>query len=114
MRRRDFVGLVGGAAAWPVAGWAQQRAAVPVIGYLASTATKPSDGFRKGLQELGYIEGKNVAIEFRSAAGQYERLSSLAAELVARQVNIICAIPTVAALAAKAATATIPIVFAIG
>jgi putative tryptophan/tyrosine transport system substrate-binding protein len=115
IRRREFLTLLGGAAAaGPLTARAQQRAAVPVVGYLSSTLPAPSDGFRKGLQELGYVEGKNVAIEFRSGAGQYERLSALAADLLARRVNVICAIPTVAALAAKAATASIPIVFNVG
>jgi putative ABC transport system substrate-binding protein len=115
MRRRDFITLFGsGAAAWPLAARAQQRPASPVIGYLASTAAAPSSGFQQGLRQMGYTEGQNVVLEFRSAGGQYDRLASLAADLVSRRVNVICASPTVAALAAKAATASIPIVFSIG
>jgi putative ABC transport system substrate-binding protein len=117
MRRREFIALAAGGIAWPLAGRAQQRA-MPVIGLLSSRA--PGDGpqllaaFRRGLKETGFVEGQNVAIEYRFAEDRNERLPALAADLVHRQVAVIAAHTTPAALAAQAATTTIPIVLEAG
>jgi putative ABC transport system substrate-binding protein len=115
LRRREFIGLLGGAVAWPFAARAQHPAA-PVVGFLHSSSATAYTGlvasFRKGLNDAGYSEGHNVAIDFRWGEGRNERLLELAAELVQRQVAIIVTPgSTAATLAAKAATATIPIVF---
>src|SRR5882757_3591225 len=118
MRRREFLGIVGGAATWPVVTRAQQSS-MPVIGFLHVASAQPLAQnvarLRDGLKEVGYTEGQNVAIEFRWAEGRYDRLPELAADLIRRQVAVIITGGGEApALAVKAATSTIPIVFNIG
>jgi putative ABC transport system substrate-binding protein len=118
MRRRDFIKTVfGSAALWPLAARAQQTA-LPVIGFINSASSqgyaRQVVAFLKGLDEAGYVEGRNVAIEYRWADSKHDRLPALAADLVHRQVTVIAATTTAAAVAAKAATTTIPIVFEMG
>ena len=118
MKRREFIALLGGAAvAWPLAARAQQP--MLVVGFLASQSLGPSShlvaSFRRGLQETGFVEGRDTTIEYRSAEGNYDQLPALATDLVRRQVTVIVTVGgETSATAAKAATTTIPIVFNVG
>src|SRR5262249_5473769 len=117
MRRREFIALLGGGvAAWPVAAHAQQPA-MPVVGFLRDATAAGSEfavnGLRKGLAEAGFVEGQNLTFEYAWTDGQSERLSALAAELVGRHVPVIVSSSLNATYAAKAATSTIPVVFAV-
>src|SRR5262249_33322847 len=119
-RRREFITLLGGAAAWPLAAHSQQLA-TPVIGFLNSYSSSDAfaqrflAAFHQGLKQAGYVENQNVVIEYRRAGSEYERLSALATELARRPVNVIATgSASLAVLAAKTATTTIPIVFLMG
>ena len=118
MRRRTFIAALGGAVAWPLVARAQQGERMPVVGFLSGVSPGPFAqrlaAFRQGLNETGTIEGQNVAIEYRWAEDQYDRLPALATDLVGRRVVVIVAYTDAAAFAAKAATTTIPIVFLSG
>jgi putative ABC transport system substrate-binding protein len=117
MKRREFIAGAGSVAAWPMAARAQQPA-MPVVGFLSPGSpeadTSRMNAVRQGLAEVGYVEGENVAIEYRGAQNQYDRLPTLAVDLVSRRVTVIATAATQATLAAKTATNTIPIVFGIG
>jgi len=111
MRRREFISLLGGAAAWPLAGVAQEAAKVPRIGYLAgnlATMSHLTAAFLRGLHDLGYEEGRNIDIQYRDAEGKYDRLPALAADLVALKVDVIVVPNTPAALARPASDQDYP------
>ena len=117
MKRRAFIAGLGGAAAWPVVAYAQQRA-MPVIGFLSGASRddtrSPDDGFRQGLAEAGYIEGRNLTIEYRWAEAHFDRLQALADDLVTRHVALIATVTLPAAVVAKFTSPTTPVVFVIG
>jgi putative ABC transport system substrate-binding protein len=121
VKRREFITLLGGAAAWPLASARAQQPTMPVIGFLSSYSSSDAfaqhflAAFHQGLKQAGYVEGQNVAVEYRWAGNEYERLTALAVELVRRQVNVIATgSASLGVLAAKTATTTIPIVFLMG
>ena len=116
MRRRTFIAALGGAAAWPLVARAQQSANLPTIGFLGATTSSPETpwtaAFVQRLRELGWIEGRNIAIEYRWAEGRDERFAEIAAEFIRLKVDVILTYATPSSIAAKKATAVIPIVFA--
>jgi putative tryptophan/tyrosine transport system substrate-binding protein len=120
VRRREFITLLGGAAvAWPLEARAQEQPAMPVIGFMSARSPEDSAyllaAFRQGLNEVGFLEGQNIAIELRWARGQYDRLPALAAELVQRRVAVLAALGgDLSSVTARQATSTIPIVFGMG
>src|SRR6266542_968392 len=117
IERRKFLATLGSAAAWPLAARAQQPA-MPIVGFVdgrsAEASVRQAAAFRKGLNETGYVEGQNLMVEYHWLEGQYNRLPALMADLVRRRVAVIAALSNPTALAAKAATTTIPIVFGVG
>src|SRR3974377_61918 len=119
LKRREFIAALGGAAAWPVAARAQQQPTLPMIGFLQAGSAEAfapfAAAFRNGLREAGYVEGQNVTVDYHWLEGRYDRLPEVIADLIRRGVGGICtpAPPARAWLAAKGATATIPIVFAV-
>src|SRR5215471_15012885 len=115
IRRRSFITLLGGAAAWPLATHAQQRA-LPVVGYVSVAGDTPERerAFRQGLSEAGYSVGRNVTVEYHILDGKFDRLPAVMADLVRRRVAVIAALGDAPAVAARAATATIPIAFGVG
>jgi putative ABC transport system substrate-binding protein len=117
MKRREFITLIGGAAAWPMAVRAQQGA-MPIVGFVtnrsAEASVRQAAAFRKGINETGYVEGQNVTVEYHWLEGHYDRLSAVMADLVRRRVAVISTFANAPALAAKAATTTVPIVFGVG
>jgi len=118
MRRREFIGLLGDAAAWPLAARAQQPSAKPLIGFLSTRspgeAAVHTNAFRRGLEEMGYIEGRSVVVEYRWAEGDYSRLPPFVADLLSRPLSAMVAAGDPAAHAAKAAGLAVPLIFVVG
>src|SRR5262245_45261682 len=118
LKRRQLMSVLGNASAWPLVARAQQPAAQPLIGFLSTRSPKEAaihtNAFRRGLEEMGYIEGRSVAVEYRWAEGDYSRLASFVADLLSRPLSVMVAAGDPAAHAAKAAGSTVPIVFVVG